>query len=241
MRFYLSSFLCCSLFLLSSCETLKLSGVLAERTSGSNDGTVADALKEALRIGTTNAVYKLSRSGGFRNSPRRKIQLPRTLKPVADTLKQIGLGGMVTKFEDAMNTAAEKSSAKAIPIFTKALTRMSFADALRILREKGSPATDYFRKKTSSELNAAFRPIIQNEMRRNGVYSIYDKIISKYEMLPFKNKPEFDLESYIAKKTLDALFTAIADEERLIRANPTARTTDLLKKVFGSLDKQRSF
>jgi hypothetical protein len=46
-----------------------------------------------------------------------------------------------------------------------------------------------------------------------------------------------DLDGYVTKKSLDGLFKMVAVEEKKIRENPVARTTDLLKKVFGSAAK----
>jgi hypothetical protein len=43
------------------------------------------------------------------------------------------------------------------------------------------------------------------------------------------------VDSYVTTKAMDALFKKIAEEEKRIRENPVARTTDLLKDVFGKL------
>lgn len=43
------------------------------------------------------------------------------------------------------------------------------------------------------------------------------------------------LDDYITQKALDGLFLKVAAEEKVIRTQPVARTTDLLKKVFAGL------
>jgi len=43
-----------------------------------------------------------------------------------------------------------------------------------------------------------------------------------------------DLNTYVTQKALDGLYLRVGDEEKSIRTDPAARTTDLMKKVFGS-------
>lgn len=220
--------------LLVSCETLDLNGILSASSGKLDNSTIVAGLKDALIVGTKKAVDQVSEPGGFLNNKTIQVGMPEELRTVKETLGKIGLGGLVDDFEKKMNLAAEKASAKAIPIFSDAITQMSFKDATKILNDKGAPATEYFKSKTSARLNAAFKPVIEEEMRKVGVVSIYKELMAKYNMIPFKEKPNLNLENYISSKTLAGLFTVLAKEERMIRQNPAARTTELLKKVFGN-------
>ena len=234
MRKIMSLICIAAAMMMISCETLDLNGVLGAHSGKLDNSTIVAGLKDALIVGTKKAVDQVSESGGFLNNKKIYLAMPEELRTVTDTLRKIGLGNLVDDFEKKMNLAAEKASGKAIPIFSDAITQMSFKDASKILNEKGAPATEYFRTKTSGKLNAAFKPVIKEEMRKVGVVSIYNDLMAKYNMIPFKEKPNFNLEEYIASKTLGGLFTVLAKEERLIRDDPAARTTTLLKKVFGN-------
>ena len=43
-----------------------------------------------------------------------------------------------------------------------------------------------------------------------------------------------DIDGYVTGKTLDGLFLMIAREERKIRTDPVARSSELMQKVFGA-------
>jgi hypothetical protein len=133
-----------------------------------------------------------------------------------------------------MNRAAEKASAEAKPIFWDALASMSISDAQGILSGGDTAATRYFRKKTSKQLAARFRPVVESAMRTTGVYQSYENTLASYRKLPFAGAVNLDLPDYVTSEAIDGLFTILGEEERRIRKDPVARTTDLLKAVFGS-------
>ena len=111
---------------------------------------------------------------------------------------------------------------------------MSIADAFGILRGPDDAATSYFRERTESTLRARFTPIVQEKMGEVGLYNIYNNLADAYDALPLTTRPALDLDAYITDKALGGLFTTLAGEEMKIREDPVARTTDLLKRVFGS-------
>jgi hypothetical protein len=45
------------------------------------------------------------------------------------------------------------------------------------------------------------------------------------------------VDAYVTNRTLDGLFKMVAEEEKSIRENPVARTTDLMQKVFSAVGK----
>ncbi|AOE50999.1 DUF4197 domain-containing protein [Kangiella sediminilitoris] len=223
-----------TILLLTSCKTTDINRVL--NTIGGqqqlSEQTVIAGLKQALEVGTENSVSSTNRPGGFSNNPLIKIAVPDQLDDVATTLRKVGLGSYVNNFEGQMNRAAEKASGEAKAVFFDAISSMSIADAWGILRGGDNAATNYFRDKTASSLERRFQPIITDSMEQVGFYSDYKRLLGAYEKLPFKDKPNMDIEDYVMDETLDGIFTLVAQEEKKIRDNPMARTTELLQKVF---------
>jgi hypothetical protein len=198
-----------------------------------DESTVIAGLKEALRIGTERTVSATSAPGGFFEVPALRIGLPEPVEPMAGALRRIGLGSQVDRFEESMNRAAEHAAGEATDIFWSAITEMTVAEAFDILAGADSAATEYFRARTSDRLRAAFEPRVRQSMETVGLYRIYADLADRYAAIPLVEKPELDLEGYITDRTLDGLFHVLATEERRIREDPAARTTALLRRVFG--------
>ena len=134
-----------------------------------------------------------------------------------------------------MNRAAEEAAAQAVPVFTTAITQMTIADAFQILNGPDDAATQYFQERTSDALRARFKPVATSAMPEVGLYEVYTQIVSRYDQIPFTKPPAVDLEAFVADQTLAALFTEIAKEEGRIREDPAARSTALLRRVFGAV------
>lgn len=201
-------------------------------SAGLDESTVAAGLKEALTVGSERAVASTSKTDGFLGNSLIRIGMPEQLSTMARTLRSIGFGSQVDAMEVAMNRAAERASEEARPVLIDAVSKMTLTDAMGILNGGNTAATDYFRNKTSDSLRAKFLPIIKEKMNQVGLYQQYNSLMSTYNSLPLVQKPTFDLDNYVADKGLDGLFTTLGQEEQKIRANPAARTTELLKKVF---------
>jgi len=198
-----------------------------------DEGTVTAGLKEALRIGTTRAVGVTSRMDGYLANALIRIMLPDQLQPMTRTLRNIGLGSEVDALETAMNRSAEKAAGEAREIFWDAISRMTLADAFSILKGKDTGATDYLREHTGERLRSRFQPIVMAKMSEVGLSRIYEDLANRYNTLPFVTKPAIDLNVYVTDGALDGLFTILGEEEKRIREDPAARTTELLRRVFG--------
>jgi len=209
-------------------DTMKSLGL----TQGLTEKDIVDGLKEALEIGTSKAVTLVSAKNGYLKNPKIKIPLPKNVRKAESFLRSVGLGSKVDKFELSMNRAAERAALKAKPIFWNAIKKMSFSDARQILKGPADAATQYFRNKTSSQLQDEFKPIVNQAMSEVGVTQAYKSLDRKIRALPFTKSLSFDLDQYVTDKALDGLFLLLAAEEKKIRQDPTARVTDLLKKVF---------
>jgi hypothetical protein len=205
--------------------------------SSTDEGTTASGLKEALSVGTQNAVKSLSRPDGYFGNEMVKILMPEKLRNVAEVLKRFGFQQQVDEFVLSMNRAAEKAAPQAASIFGDAIKEMTFDDAKKILAGGDTSATDFFREKTHDRLYDAFRPVISSSMDKVGTTKAYKDMIGKYESLPFMGSQSFDLDNYVTNKALDGLFVTVGQEEKKIRTDPAARTTELLRTVFGGKTK----
>ena len=221
---------------LLACKTSdlnKISQTLQQSHQPLDNKTVVAGLKQALEVSTDNSVKKSSKQGGFSENPVIRILIPQELHKVESSLKKVGLGNYVDRFEIQMNRAAESASKEAKEIFIVSITQMTFSDAWRILRGNDDEATQYFKRTTSAHLTNKFKPIIKRSMQTVGFYKDYRKLLKTYQSIPFTRKPDLDIENYILQKTLDGLFILLAQEEKKIRRDPAARVTELLRRVFG--------
>jgi hypothetical protein len=203
-------------------------------TTGLSDVRIGDGLKEALRVGTQNAVGLTGRLDGYFANQAIKILMPPELRRLEGGLRAVGLGDRVDDFVLSMNRAAEQASPQARQIFWDAIGGMTFDDARRILGGGDAAATDYFKAKTTDRLTAAFRPVVEARLDEVGVTRQYRALVDQARMIPFLNVESYDVDTYVVGKALDGLFHVVAEEERKIRTDPAARVTDLLREVFAS-------
>lgn len=195
---------------------------------------VAQGLKEALIKGISTGSDLVSQVDGYFKNPEIKIPFPPEVKKVEDRLRQIGLGNEVDKFVMTLNRGAEDAAKEAKPIFIEAIRSMTIEDAWAILRGEDDAATQYLQRTTSGLLREKFKPVIQNSLNKVNATKYYGEIVTRYNQIPLVQKVNPDLDDYATDKAIDGLFTMIAKEERNIRENPVARTTELLKRVFGA-------
>ena len=199
---------------------------------GLGDARISQGLKEALRVGTENAVGVTGRVDGYFANQAIKILMPERLKSLEQGLRLIGQGDRVDELVLGMNRAAERAAPAAREIFVGAIGEMSIDDASRILSGPDTAATDYFKGKTTVKLTTAFSPVVERSMNEVGVARQYKDLLAQASAIPFFKAEDYDLNRYVVGKSLDGLFHVVGDEERKIRTNPTARTTDLLREVF---------
>lgn len=205
------------------------------KSSGITENEAGQGIKEALLQGVTTAVLNLNKTDGFFGSEFYKMLLPEDAKKVEKTLRNLGMGAQVDKAVLAINRGAEDAVGFAKPIFVDAIKEMTLTDALNIIKGSKDAATNYFKEKTKQKLITAFTPSVKTSLDKVNATKYYSDIITTYNKLPTTfNKVNPDLPSYVVGRAVDALFDQVAKEEANIRANPLARTSDILKKVFGS-------
>jgi hypothetical protein len=228
------------LFLLLSalgCATLQedLADILSAESGGLDEPTVIAGIKEALRVGTENTVLSTSSLDGYLGNRLIRIVIPEQLESMASTLRQVGLGSQVDELEVGMNRAAEMAAAEAREVFWDAIKGMTVSDAFGILNGGDTAATEYFRGRTGATLRTRFHPIIQEKMDDVGLSRLYTTVADTYNSLPMAEaSPLIDIDEYVTDRALAGLFTVLAQEEQKIRRDPLARTTDLLRRVFGN-------
>lgn len=209
----------------------------AASSAGVGDAaTIAKGLKEALAVGTERAVKEVSRTDGYFGNQMIKILLPDKVRTVAEVLKKVGYQEQVDGFVLSMNRAAEKAAPKAAGFFADAIRQMTLEDAKGILKGGDTAATNFFENKTRARLYDAFKPTVAASMDQVGTARAYKSMLGSYQATPLASlagTPALDLDEYVTNKALDGLFRMVAEEEKKIRTNPAARTTDLLRKVFG--------
>jgi hypothetical protein len=217
-----------------SCQWSDLLKGAKNTVSSPNDSErkIANGLKEAIEIGTKNAITQVSDMNGYYKNPNIKIFLPDTIQKVERVLRGVGYGPQLDQFELSMNRAAEAAAPKAEFFFMESIKKMTFQDAKDILHGSDDAATQFFRKNNEAKLTELFKPIIQNAMSEVEVTKSYQEIFAQVEQIPFANLSGFSLDDYVTANALDGLFFMIAQEEKKIRHNPQARVTELLKEIF---------
>jgi hypothetical protein len=202
-------------------------------TGTSNLATDTAGIKEALAVGTERAVRSLGRENGYFGNAAVKILMPSSLQKVAEVAKMAGYQKQVDEFILSMNRAAEAAAPLAAKYFGDAIRAMTLEDVRGILAGGNTAATDFFRRKTSDKLYAAFKPVVSQKVGEVGATRAYKDMMGRYQSVPLMGGQSLDLDDYVTKKSLDGLFFVVGQEEKKIRTNPAARTTDLLKQVFG--------
>jgi hypothetical protein len=195
---------------------------------------IVRGLREALEVGTARAVETVSMFNGYYGNPNIRIPLPESVQRTEKLLRAAGFGSKVDEFELSMNRAAERAAPEAKALFWEAITNMTFSDAGKILNGRTNEATLYFQERTSPRLREIAKPIVHDAMSEVGVTRMYQDLDRTARNIPFAGSYSFDLDQYVTDKALSGVFLMLAEEEKKIRENPAARTTDLLRKVFGS-------
>ena len=211
----------------------KATSIVDQSQTGLSSGDIAGGLKEALLKGAQTGTSKLSSPGGFLENAALKIIMPPEAQKIESTLRKLGFNQLMDDMIVSMNRAAEDACKTAIPIFTTAIKEMTITDGINILKGSDTSATAYLRTKTNTTLSQSFSPIIKTSLDKVNATKYWEKIITTYNSVPLIGKKmNPDLVAYVTDKSLSGIYTEIATQEKDIRANPAARTTELMRKVF---------
>ena len=221
----------------------------ATALSALSQDQMVGGLREALGKGLQHAITTIGHDGGFLTNLNVKIQLPEKLQPVEKTLRALKQDKLADDFVTTMNHAAEQAVPEAASVFGDAVKHMTIDDAKSILTGQPDAATQFFRRTTQTNLYARFLPIVQQATARAGVTAAYKTMMAKVSgggalggtlsglAGSYLGADALDVDAYVTNRTLDGLFKMVAEEEKSIRENPVARTTDLMQKVFSAVGK----
>ncbi len=205
--------------------------------SPSGELTLAEidaGLRQALEIGTERVASQIGVVDGYWTDPQIQIPLPGRLGQVQNELSKVGLSAPLDDLQLRMNRAAEDAVPAGKRIVIEAVQSITIEDALGILRGGDSAATDFLRGRTEAGLRQTFTPFVENALDSSGAYRALDSVTSSQPLLAIAATDyKSDLTTHAVQFGLDGLFTYLAVEEKKIRDNPVARTTELLRRVFG--------
>lgn len=228
-----------SVMLLSGCAELQqVASQYPQLGTVLNNPDIAAGLREALDNGISKQVTKLTATDGFYKNAAVKILLPAELQKVDKTLRSIGLGSLADEGLKVLNRAAENAVKESTPIFVNAVKNITFTDAKNILMGGDSSATLYLQNSTTTALYGKFNPVVKSSLSKVGADKVWANIITKYNSVPLVTKVNPDLNDYVTNEALKGVFKMIAVEEKDIRTNLSARSSDLLKRVFALQDKK---
>ena len=200
-----------------------------------SDSEIVSGLKEAITKGVHSAITSLGKVDGFYGNPDVRIPMPEHLQKIEDTLRTLKQEKYADEFKLTMNRAAEQAVPATREIFINAIKKMTFDDARKILNGPEDAATNYFRRTSQSQLNERILPIVSRATENAGVTRSYKSMMDRLGfMSSLVDTESLDIDSYVTDKAVSGLFSMIAREEKLIRKDPAARTTEILKKVFSS-------
>ncbi len=202
-----------------------------------SDLDISNGLRAALDKGIEQEVSKLMQTDGFYRNELVKILLPEELQKVDSGLRKLGLDNVADEGLKLLNRAAEDATKEALPIFVNAVKDISFTDAREILLGEDDAATSYLRNSTRQQLYAKFKPVIDNNLSKVGATTLWTDAINRYNSLPLVTDVNPDLTDYVTDQALQGVFRMIEKEEVQIRNNLSARTSELLRRVFSLQDK----
>jgi len=207
--------------------------VTSSSTSSLDNNTIISGLKQALDIGARNAIDNVGQTDGYLSNDLIRIPLPLAFDKVSSLMRKVGLSGQADQFEQSLNRAAEKAAPVATKILVDAIQNMSIDDATKVLNGSDNAATEYFKTQTRAQLTQLFKPTISSSLNEVGSTKYYNDLSQQLAAVPLIGEQvNVDLTDYVTQQALDGLFAIIALEEKKIRENPAARTTELLKQVF---------
>ncbi|MDN3593331.1 DUF4197 domain-containing protein [Zunongwangia endophytica] len=224
-------------FTLVSCSELQnIASQLPQSGYGVSNNEIASGLRQALDFGIDKQVTKLTQEDGFFRNELVRIALPPELQKVDKTLRDVGLGSLADQGLKVLNRAAEDAVKEATPIFVDAVKGITFNDARTILLGQEDAATQYLVGRTKTQLYDKFNPVITNSLEKVGALSVWSNIIEKYNSIPLTRNVNPDLADYVTTEALQGVYTMIAVEEKDIRTDLSARSTELLRRVFSLQD-----
>jgi hypothetical protein len=208
-----------------SCNSSRLAGYIL------NEGDAAAAIRQLLQLGSNSNL-----TGAFSKEEVLSTLFPEPVKKALNTLNILGLTSEVDRFTTTLSSAAEKTATASVPVFVNSINNMKFTDAIRIIKNGGTSATDYLRSSAGDSLRRSIAPIMQASLDEYKLNEQWNKIIKPVQSI-VGNKLNVNLSNLMAGLVAEAMFRKIAEKEVQVRNDAAARTTTLLQKVFAQSSK----
>lgn len=238
-----------SLLVLNSCaELTQVAQTVASQNMPLTNTDIINGLKEALLVGADSSITHLSAVDGYLKDLTIKILLPPEAKTITDNISKVPGGSkLVNDVVIRINRAAEDAAKGAKPIFVNCVREMTFSDAMQILNGASNAATKYFEQKTNQQLSELYRPKIRESLNKNLIAGVstqqsWNELTKSWNQVAGSaigkitgmKVVDVKLEDYLLQQALNGMFLKIAEREKDIRTNASARVTTLLKRVFGN-------
>lgn len=229
---------CLLMYIPSNAQFLKKASEAAGNMLSSSEGNFTEdeagqGIKAALLQGIEKGVEIVSVEDGYFGNEAIKILFPPEAQNVENKLRSLGFNALADDVILSMNRAAEDAAHAAKPIFVNAITSLTIQDAISLVSGNERAATNYLEKTTTGDLTSAFQLSIDSSLTKVKATQYWEQAINIYNKIPLIKKVNPDLSQYVTEMAIGGLFSMIAKEEAQIRANPAARTNEILKKVFG--------
>lgn len=227
-KIYTSVLLIATLFF-AGCSTLK-------NIAGSflSEADAANAIREALINGTNSGALLLGQKGAFSKDMILSAVLPQDLQKVVQTLDKLGLTKELNRFSATLDNAATETVTKSAPIFLNGIKQMSIRDAIAIVKNGGTSATDYLRRTVGDTLRGAVTPVMRTALDQYKIAQEWDKLVAPAKLfLGNKVGLNLNLDNILATLVTNEMFKKIEAQEVAIRTTAQARTSPTLQRVFG--------
>jgi len=217
---------------------------LVGSTFGSS-GELAEALREALAVAAERALKDLSKRGGFAESDTYSIPLPQRVESLRKPLQLVDREDLLEDFQATLDRSAEKGLDAAPEVVKGVIQSLPLKDLNSLWKGKDDAMTRLLERKSRDDLAELMLPLINEAIEETGATRSFEKLqtalpnddsgfLHNVQTFTGLGARDFDLGVYVNEKALDALFTAMAAEEKAIREDPAARSSKLLKELFGA-------
>ncbi len=179
----------------------------------------------------------LGKTDGFFGNGAVKIPLPDSLEKYEKLMRSVGMGKYADELVLTMNRAAKAAVPEAKKLFSDSIKKMSVQDAKGVLTGGQTSGTDYFKRSTTEQLKGKFLPIVKKATAKVKLAEKYNQYAQKGVQFGLVKKEQANLDDHVTQKALDGLFFMVAEEEKKIRQDPVKAGSDIIKKVFGALQK----
>lgn len=189
-----------------------------------------DAIRRLLTLSSQRAFANLLQESGFFQDDVARIPLPPELSgagSVASALLRTSL--VQDQLLRLMNRAAANAAEAAAPIVYDSIRRMSFADAVSLVRGGPTAATDFLQRAMGNAIVDIMFPGVGNALRLfdNG---IINRVVQAATGINFGG-----LQRHVTEAAADGIYRAIGREEAAIRINPRETGDPVIASVFGVL------